>query len=243
MNQNYYNDTKKNIYIFIVIPIVINFILMGFYFSGNEFLQNIISPNDAFYTRESGLLEQLQNIYLLVIFGLFLNLSIKRTDKKEKILFSLLSAIFAFLFLEEIDYGMNLYEFFLGHSSGYEIRNWHNQSADGNRQNVHYFKQLIDIANVLWFIILPLVASKIKIPFIKSITPSRFFIIGFALTAVFSSIAHYLYNIGFDEINGLKGSLSGNISEFRENNTYYLYLLYAIQIVNTKLIIKFKNNS
>lgn len=243
MQQNYYHNTKKNIYFFIVIPFILNFILMGFYFSGINFLQNIISPNDVFLTRESGLLEQLQNLYLLSIFAMFFYLSIKRPNKNEKIFFSLLSAIFVFLFLEEIDYGMNLYEFFLGHASGENVRNWHNQSADGNRQNVHYFKQLIDLANVTWFILLPLLASKVKIPFIKSIMPSRFFIVGFILTAVLSSISHYLENMNLSEINGSFGSLSGNISEFREHNTYYLYLLYAIQIANTKLAIKFRDDN
>ncbi len=242
MKQDYYHDTKKNIYLFIIIPILLNLILVGFYFSGVPYLQNIISLNDIFLTRESGLLEQLQNFYLLSIFSIFFYLSIKRKAKSEKIFFLLLSGVFAFLFLEEIDYGRNLYEFFIGHSSDVEIRNWHNQSTDGKKQNVKYFKQLIDLANVLWFILLPLLKVKINIPIIKSTIPSRFFIIGFILTAILSSITHTFENMDLSQINGISGTLSGNISEFRENNTYYLYLLYAIQIANTKLIIKFKND-
>ncbi len=235
---NYYYSNKKKFFIFIFIPLLLNILLVSFYFSGIDTLQQIISPNNGFLTRESGLLEQLQNIYLLSIFSIFLFLAFKRHDKKEKIFFTLLSILFLFLFLEEIDYGMNLYEFFIGHSANFEIRNWHNQSADNQKQNVHYFKQLIDLVNVLWFVLLPLMASKIKTPFIKSLMPDRFFIIGFVMTLVYSKITHGLDNLDLSIINNVAGSLEGNISEFREHNTYYLYLLYAIQIANTK--IKFK---
>ena len=241
---NYYNSTKKNIYFFIVIPIVLNIILVGCYFSGISLLQHIVSPNDGFLTRESGLLEQLQNIYLLFILFIFTKNIIKREQKDEKIFFTLLSIVFLFLFLEEIDYGLNLYEFFLGHASGIELRNWHNQTVDGHRQNVSYFKQLIDIANIIWFVLIPLLAYKInfQIPILKSLMPNRFFIIGFILTALYSSITHSLDNMGLSIINGEGGSLTGNISEFREHNTYYLYLLYALQIINTKLTLRFKAN-
>ncbi len=34
---------------------------------------------------------------------------------------------------------------------------------------------------------------------------------------------------GFGIINGSSGFLGGNVSEFRETTSYYIYLLYAIQ--------------
>ncbi|MEA3330230.1 MAG: hypothetical protein U9Q29_00870 [Campylobacterota bacterium] len=240
MNYTYYDDTKKNLFLFIILPILMNILFAGFYFSGIDSLQQIISPNNGFLTRESGVLEQLQNLYLLTIFIMFSYLSVKRSVKGEKILFGFISILFLFLFLEEIDYGINLYEFFMDTNSINEVRNWHNESANGKKQNVHYFKQLIDLANVIWFIIIPLIISKIKVPFIKSLAPHRFFIIGFLLTAILSSVTHSLDDIGLSIINGAGGSLAGNISEFREHNTYYLYLLYAIQIANTKLTLSFK---
>lgn len=230
----------KNIYLFIIIPVALNLLLMGFYFSGIDVLQQIISPNNGFLTRESGLLEQLQNIYLLCIFAIFLYFSIKRVDTREKLFFFSLSFVFLFLLLEEIDYGINLYEFLTGNNMSGFARNWHNESTDGNRQNVHYFKQLIDLANFLWFIILPLAATKVKAPIIKCLIPNRFFIIGFILTVVYSRIAHGLNNLGFSVIDGVSGSLTSNISEFREHNTYYLYLLYAFQITKTKLTLTLK---
>jgi hypothetical protein len=237
--MNTVNKTPKvkNIYLFIVIPVALNLLLMGFYFSGIDALQQIISPNNGFLTREAGLLEQLQNIYLLFVFAMFLYFSIKRTDTIEKLFFFSLSLLFLFLFLEEIDYGISLYEFFTGEHTKGSARNWHNESADGERQNVHYFKQLIDLANFLWFIVLPLFAAKIKIPIIKCLIPNRFFITGFLLTIAYSRIAHGLND---SDTSAVDGSLNGNISEFREHNTYYLYLLYSFQIIKTKLTLTLK---
>lgn len=233
MNQD---TNAKNIYLFIIIPVMLNFLLMGFYFSGIDALQQIIAPNNGFLTRESGLLEQLQNIYLFSVFALFVYFSVKRAVASEKLFFFSLSLIFLFLLLEEIDYGISLYEFFTDNHFSNSERNWHNESLDGNKQNVHYFKQLIDLANFLWFIVLPLIATKIKTPIIKCLIPNRFFIVAFILTILYSRIAHGLDDLGLSVIN----SLSGNISEFREHNTYYLYLLYALQIIRTKLTLTLK---
>lgn len=231
---------QNNIYLFIIIPIALNLLLVGFYFSGIDILQQIISPNNDFLTRESGLLEQLQNIYILSIFVMFAYFFIKRSPPSEKIFFFALSFVCLFLLLEENDYGISLYEFFTNNNVNESTRNWHNQSTQDSHQNVRYFKQLIDLVNLLWFIVLPLIANKIKMPMIKCLVPNRFFIIGFLLTILYSRIAHGLEYLDLDIINGSKGSLLGNISEFREHNTYYLYLLYALQIVKTKLTLTLK---
>ncbi|NOQ93215.1 MAG: hypothetical protein GQ547_01120 [Methylophaga sp.] len=232
--------SRQHVYLFIVIPVVLNILLMGFYFSGVDALQQIISVNNGFLTRESGLLEQLENIYLLTVFVMFAYFSIKRINAIEKLFFFSSSLIFLFLLLEEIDYGINLYEFFTHNTISGSARNWHNESANGTKQNVHYFKQLIDLANFLWFIVLPLIAAKIKTPIIKCLIPHRFFILGFLLTILYSRIAHSLDDLELSVIDGVYGSLRGNISEFREHNTYYLYLLYAFQVINTKLTLTLK---
>lgn len=230
----------KNISLFIAIPAMSNLLLMAFYFSGNDVLQQIISPNNGFLTRESGLLEHLQNVYLFGVFLLFLYFSVMRVKPAEKLFFLFLSLMFIFLFLEEIDYGINLYEFLTNRNSSQLKRNWHNESLNGNRQNVRYFKQLIDLANLLWFVLLPLIATTVKIPFVKCLIPNQFFILGFILTLVYSNLAHALHDAGLGVIDGVSGSLAGNISEFREHNTYYLYLLYAFQISRAKLTLTLK---
>jgi len=232
--------SRQHIYLFIVTPLVLNCFLMGLYFSGIDVLQQIISVNNGFLTRESGLLEQLENLYLLTIFVMFAYLAIRRTNAIEKLFLFSSSLIFLFLLLEEIDYGINLYEFFTHNTISGTARNWHNESADGTKQNVQYFKQLVDFANFLWFIALPLIASKVKIPIIKCLIPHRLFILSFILTIFYSRVAHGLDDLGLSVIDGVQGSLSGNISEFREHNTYYLYLLYAFQVINTKLTLTLK---
>ena len=234
------SDRRTNIYLFLIIPLLINLVLMGFYFSGVGVLQSIISPISDFLTRESGLLEQLQNVYLLAILGIFIVAFKNRNGIDERLFFGLLSVFFLIIFLEEIDYGINLYEFFIGQSADVSVRNWHNQETDGARQNVHYFKQVMDLMNFAWFVVLPLMANKVNIPMIKSLIPNRFFIVAFLLTIVYSRIAHGLEDAGLDVINGMNGSLAGNISEFREHNTYYLYLLYALQLMRGKLKLTFR---
>ena len=235
MNVVSKTEKNKNIYLFIIIPVLLNLLLIGFYFSGIEFLQNIISPNNEFLTRESGLLEQLQNILLLSSLIFFLRALIRQPRFEEKLFFLALSIVFTFLFLEEIDYGISLYEFLTNSNFNGSARNWHNQESYGDGQNVKYLKRSIDFANFLWFIVLPLAAVKIKVPAIKCLVPNRFFTIAFILTLFYSNIAHSLDDLGFSIINGASGSLTSNISEFREFNNYYLYLLYALQIVKTKL--------
>ncbi len=230
----------KNIYLFIAIPALLNLLLMGFYFSGVDFLQQIVSPNNGFLTRESGLLEQLQNICLLSIIAIFSYCFINRIEIIEKVFFFLLSIVFVFLFLEEIDYGISLYEFLTNKNFEGEVRNWHNESDYGDKQNVTHFKKLIDVANALWFIVLPLVVTKINVPFIKSLAPHRFFIIGFLMTLAYSNVAHFLDDAGFSVIDGVRGSLTSNISEFRECNNYYLYLLYSMQLIKTNLTLRLK---
>ncbi len=237
---NIMGSRQANIYLFLIIPILVNLVLMGFYFSGVGILQQIISPVSDFLTREFGLLEQLQNLYLLIILGIFIVAFNNSSSVNERLFLGLLSVLSLIVFLEEIDYGISLYEFFAGQNTGIGIRNWHNQRATSTHQNVHYLKQAIDLINFFWFVVLPLMANKINTPIIKSLIPSRFFIAAFLLTIVYSRIAHGLQDAGWGFIDGMNGSLTGNISEFREHNTYYLYLLYAWQIMSSELKLTFK---
>ncbi len=240
---NTINSRQQNLILFYAIPIAINLLLMFFYFGGIDFLQQIIAPTISFLRvrswREFGILEILQNIYLVSIFSIFFHAAITRQHKQEKIFFSFLSFLFLFLFLEEIDYGIHVYELFKGHYINLEFRNWHNQ-GHGKRDNAHFLKLAVDIITVFWFIILPLLSNKIKIPIIKCLLPSRYFVAGFILTFLFSKTAHFLEGHELSIINGVGGNLSGNISEFREQNTYYYYLLYAAQIAKSTLHFSFK---
>ncbi len=192
---------NKQIYFFFIIPFFINLILLGFYFSGIKSLQQIIAPTISFLHfhswREFGLLEQLQNIYLISIFCLFFHSCITRQDKKEKIFFFVLASLFLFLFLEEIDYGLHIYEFITGQSSALENRNWHNQQ-NGKHDNVHFLKLLVDIITILWFVVLPLLADKIKIPIIKCLIPTRYFVASFILIFLLSRLTKNLSRTNYN---------------------------------------------
>ena len=230
------NSRRKNIYLFIVIPVCLNSVLLSLYFSGIKELQQIIAPTIDFLAvrswREFGLLEQLQNICLLSTFFIFFRAYKTRKPTGEKILFFILSCVFIFLFLEEIDYGIHVYELFQGKYTGVSNTNLHNVQL-GKHDLGHFLKQFVDLTTIIWFITLPLLENKIKRPIIKSILPSRYFVVGFLLTFLFSQIAHFLEGNNYSTINGINGNLVGNISEFRELNTYYLYFLYAIQIAKS----------
>ncbi|MEH6811284.1 MAG: hypothetical protein V7677_02025 [Motiliproteus sp.] len=229
----------NKIILFVGVPVLTNLLFMGLYFSGIEYAQHIVSPIIDWLPsgswREFGVIEQLQNIYLLVIIVVFIIAVFKKPFVVDKSLFLFGTLIVVFLFLEEVDYGIHFYEYFIGQSSGIEVRNWHNQKAveGGGGQNVKYLKQAADLAMVIWFIIFPILSSKINWLPLKNIIPSRWFIIGFIISIVFSRCAHFLQEIDLDVINGIEGGLRGNLSEFRETNTYYFYMLYGFQLFRT----------
>ena len=237
---------KNNIYLFVIIPICSNCILLGLYYSGIIELQQIIAPTIDFLAvrswREFGLVEQLQNICLLTTFALFFHAFIKRESWSEKLFFLTLSVVFLFLFVEEIDYGMHVYELIKGEYSGFSNTNLHNLEI-GTHDYGHYLKQFMDLTTIVWFIILPILANKIKTPIIKCLLPSRYFVVGFILIFMFSQIAHILEDNGFSVINGVDGNMVGNISEFRELNTYYLFFLYGVQIVKSNLSFTFRSDT
>ncbi len=227
---------KEKIILFVGIPIFASLLFLGLYFSGIKAAQQLIAPTIDWLLpnswREFGIIEQIQNIYLLAIIIIFTIVVIKRKLMPEKIFFLSGALLILVLFLEEIDYGIHFYEYFTGQASSIEVRNWHNQETNG-KQNVAYLKKIVDLITVVWFILIPIFSYKIKYIPIKSIIPSRWFIVGFIIVFVFSSLAHFLQDMGWGIINGVEGNMVHNISEFRETNIYYLYLLYAIQLVNT----------
>jgi len=229
---------NKNVLLFIVVPVFLNGLLIGLYFSGNQFAQYLAAPQFDWLHhrswREFGLLEQTQNAFLLTIVLLFLVEATKRPLLLEKAFFLCGGLVMLFLLLEEIDYGIHFYEYYLGHELSMDpnLRNWHNDERSGESITKD-LKKLTSLVMIVWFILLPLISAKINPDRMRGIIPSRWFIVGFAVSLLLSSLAHYLNDIGLGAIDGVAGSLKGNTSEFRETSTYYLYLLYAVQLIRT----------
>ena len=229
---------NNKLVLFVVIPVCLNLLVLGLYYSGYQFAQYLISPQIEWLHhrswREFGMLEQLQNIYLLTIVILFGVAVVNRQLLLERVFFLCGALVMLFLLLEEIDYGIHFYEYYIGHESDIQVksRNWHNNEISGESITGH-LKQVTGFAMILWFLIFPLISGRVKFATLERIIPSRWFVVGFGLSLLFSSLAHYLDDHGLDIINGVAGSLKGNVSEFRETNTYYLYMLYAMQLFAT----------
>jgi len=219
----------------LVLPGALSLLLIAMYFSGNAYLQNIVAPSmdglPMFIVREFGALELLQNFLLLftVFYGIRCLLATTDIWVKLVVLFLVLISIFSFL--EEIDYGSHLVEYFTGEYGSLEPdrwnRNWHNRIGPGGIQNVSYLKLAATIGMVFGFVLAPLFLSSLSNPTVRLLVPSRWMISTVFLVVLLSLLAHNLDDAGYSLINGTAGNLYKNISEFRELNLYYLILLYS----------------
>lgn len=236
----YFDDviSKKPLLFFVCVLVSFNVVFIAMYFSGNAFLQNLIVPQmlslDEGSWREFGLLEMLQNVFLLGVLFIFGYALIVKTSWVDKGLYFVALCVFTFLFLEEIDYGLHYYEWVTGELLHDQPRNWHNQNGEDGHQNTRKVKRIADILMVLVFVLLPLL-NLIK-PVNKVLgryvfVPVTWFVGMAVLALVFSKLAHWFDDGGFAIINGVEGKMHNNISEFRETSIYYVYLLYALQLV------------
>ncbi len=238
-------DMKKKILYFVLIPATFNLLFICLYFSGIDSLQQLIVPKiESLYRsswREFGIVEQLQNLFLVSIIFLFISAGLKRDIKSEKIFFYFGSFIILFIFLEEIDYGLHFAHYFFNNYFEIHRFNLHNQHTFSEHENIQYIKMINDSICIIWFIIIPLFKHKFKINRFKSIIPSRWIILTVIISFIFSSLAHYLNDQCIYIFNNHPGELKNNISEFRETTTYYFYLLYALQLVKETDLKKINN--
>lgn len=230
---------SKEFILFVAVLGIFNAALIFLYFSGSPTLQQIAAPSIEGLIpsqgSEFGLIETLQNILLLGVIIVLIVGAIKSSFILDRFLYVLALAVFTFLFLEEVDYGLHYYEFLTGGTTGVETRNWHNQWNEG-LENATRLKRLSDAVNAIWFVLIPLLARWKPIGNAVSrinIVPTIWFAAGFVLALVLSKFAHYLDDQGYSVINGVPGNIDGKIAEFRETSIYYLYLLYALQLIKT----------
>ncbi len=220
--------------LFVIIPVFANVMVVGAYFSQISFAQQIVAPTIEGLNfrswRELGLLESLQHLTLLVACIVAMIAVIHSRSLWKKALFACACAGAVFCFLEEIDYGVHYYNYFIvgKHGEHAPIENWHNESTNG-RQNVSYLKLASNLVIIGWFVVAPMITLfKRNLPF-RTWVPAAWFSAAFGLTFLFSLIAHQLEAWELSTINGVKGNLESNISEFRELNSYYLLTLYLWQ--------------
>lgn len=219
----------------VVLPAMISLTLMAMYFSGNTVLQSIVAPHmtsvPLFSAREFGALEMLQNVVLLCVGAYSLRCFLAVRNNWVKLVSLLLLLVSVFVFLEEIDYGAPFVEFFTGEHGSLDLetwdRNWHNKTNASGVQNVSYLKLAANIGLLAGFVLAPLLLSSVRNRTLRLLLPSRWMAATVVLIVVLSSLAHYLDDAGHAIIAGIPGVLDKNISEFRELNMYYIFLLYT----------------
>ena len=231
---------KKKIILFVGIPVLMNALFLCLYFTGIEGLQQLIAPRVEGLPfsswREFGLLEQLQNLFLFIIVIAFLRAFSKQDQRLEKSFFLLGALVMLFLFLEEIDYGLHLAHYLSPEPLETARLNLHNQQTFGERENVHYIKRMGDFGAVIWFGLIPLLKYRFSFRDLRGIIPSTWFIAPLLISFIVAAVATRLNILGLGMINGHEGVIHDNISEFRETTTYYIYCLYALQLVGTGLL-------
>lgn len=218
----------RKICVFFVIPLGVTGTLIAMYFSGNETLQQIVSPRlpgmNPNTGRELGLLENLQNVVLLAMLAIAI-VGFRRKERRiEKAALGFVAAFTLFVLLEEVDYGLHIYEYVndVKWVDSAKTRNLHNV---GDRTDVA--KTVVDVGMILFFFIVPLIFAKSRHALIRYLTPDRYSILTLIAAFIARTVAHELKDQGF----GTGGTINKNLSEFRELITYYLFMLYLVEIV------------
>ncbi|MBK3519112.1 hypothetical protein [Carboxylicivirga marina] len=214
-------------FLYWILPLAILIPLITMYFSGVKWAMELVCPTVNW---ELGIVENLQLLVLLLIFIIGL-IGIKRRKVRiEKAAMVLLSIFTAFVFLEEMDYGLHYVQYFTGESNTLfrdvtGAKNLHNL---GN--NARLFKRPFYPLMAMLFIVGPLVVHKIKSPMIRFFIPHKI-IIATAIITVFSYLVPRLlvdWHIFPD------GGFKKNIGEFSELMMYYIFFLYLKELIFEK---------
>jgi hypothetical protein len=124
------------------------------------------------------------------------------------------------MLLEEMDYGLHYYEFVAGipPDEAAEVRNIHNQGISTP------LKTTGDILLILAFVVAPLALRRARNPWVRYLTPHPYFLLTMLCAFITSRIGHSLEHVAVNI------SFAKNIGEFRETVTYYIALLYVLEL-------------
>jgi hypothetical protein len=176
----------------------------------------------------------LQNLVLVGCIAYLFRGAMKAEAAKVSALCYALAAGFLFVLLEEVDYGLHFLEYFGVIESSLQPDSWsrniHNRSTSSGVQYGSYMKTAATAILAVGFLMAPFVLRNSRFAIVRLFTPSRWAAATVLLIAVLSRIAHLLDNAGLSQIDGAPGNLEYNISEFRELNMYYLFLLYFAEL-------------
>ena len=226
----------KTHFIYWILPSIVTLSCILIFYLNLFGLSEIIAPE---HNREFGIVENIQLLLLLMIFFLAVKGARIHKVKIEKYAYIVVAAATAFIFLEEIDYGLHYYDILTGRNKDNlaaikvfdtKVRNLHN-----NQNDVLDIMKLASYALiVIFFVLLPLLPDKLKqkYPILGYVCPSRYIVITAFCLLVWNQLALYLYK-NFDYSNA---SLNANVSEFEEIMTYYIIFLYIREMVKKNFL-------
>lgn len=202
-------------FIYWILPSIFVGATIAGYFSGTDALREIVAPR---INREFGLLENMELVPIAItVLGAIYGFRRAQT-RLERMLFAIIAVVSIFIFLEEIDYGLHFYEYLTGADRA-SIRNIHN---GGGRLAI--FNNVAGVVIAIFYVALPLFGPYSDNKVIRYFTPPKLIVVTVVCSFMASTVAHYLNRAGYYP----KGSLDGNIAEFREFFTYYLTMLYVL---------------
>lgn len=201
--------------------------MVGLYFSGSHSLVDWIAPRTVlrpdYGDRELGLLENAQHLILLITLIVIARGLPKIEHPLPRAGFIGAFFVIAIMLAEEIDYGAHYWDFMTQTERFEGNFNLHNTG-----EATQTLKQISDLSMLCWFLLLPLSTVFIKSRWLNYLSPPRLIMLTVLSALLVSQLAHALDDRGL----AIRGPLSGNISEFRELFTYYIWLLYCIAMIS-----------
>lgn len=210
------NMTRRQHLYYWILPLAVGWLFQAMYFSNVHWMQEVIAPA---YDREFGLLENLGSLLIAATLVVLIRISILPMRGLFRLATILACLMTAVLFLEEVDYGLHIYEWMKGipPGTGAEIRNIHNQGGNTDR-----IKAVANVLLAAMFVILPYVEGLKRFRWVKIICPSKMILFTVIATALVA-----LLHEGLDPYNlPTNQALSSNQSEFEELLIYYTFFVY-----------------
>ena len=223
---------KKHL-VYWIAPAAILLLYIFIYFFDVFGLSFLMAPE---YNREFGFIESTQALVILGIVIVCLK-GFNHKNKLVKFFFRLGLLASVFIFLEEIDYGLHFYDWYLGKST--EMINAEYQSGV---RNLHNSFDLTDVFKKFVYVFLAfvcLLAAKPKgiLNFrlfnkFQSLIPDRFRPDSYlALTVILIPLINQVAFFIKSNFEVKSNVLKGNISEFEETLIYYAVFLYVYQVL------------
>lgn len=208
-----------------IAPMAVMCALIAMCYSGVRWLETIvvmphlegIAPASR---RELGLLETLHNVLILIAFIAAVRGVIRTRVPFARAVFAVFAAGSLFMLLEEMDYGLHYYEWIAGVApeNSVEVRNLHNQGISSP------MKTAGNLLQILGFVVAPLALWRVRSPWVRYLVPSPYFLLTMLCALITSRIGHTF------EFRAEAIGFENNIGEFRETVTYYMAMLYVMQL-------------